>query len=891
MVGPPRERFIKFDSTKFDSFGILRLPTSSSTSATTSAPSTSESVSTAPSSTTTNSAPGRKEDSEGIAPTSEDGTRHAHPRAQPALKAQSSTALGRMSYEIHDALELYVVGVETFTENRDQKEVPVRSKKLRRAAFEELLNQEQFKDIKPNVAIHYSATKDTDHFILPIGKHTLFSTRTAFREIQKSGAVTLSNTRMKVRNESTDGTGKVTRGGLTEHIIKCRIGNELAPERAAELYVKSLEVFIRSKWIQHQGQQNTKEPFFSKTIQSKCFGFDAHIRFEPQVEILAHKALLHLTFDVAPFIDDKTLLHQVVLDCFGNDVVGLGAQNHLQTIRGTLIGLEAEATYDGEGVRRTFRIRDLELPGGIPKFTVDREDSKLYSVAGYFEEVIFKKQRKLVHSNLPLAKVADECWIPLEVLSIKKPPQLLKRSGHLTKYLQEMIRSMDYEATASLVKIIQEQSAEFIKVVDDFKYMDTNVQTRWLLYLEVIGTFNQTKLLKAKEPVAEPVAESADHKPKQKTSRAEKKDDKVSKSPVGVIYVAPKGMTVETSKGIIDDIKKRITQALNSGKEPEFKYATVSGIEDIVIQDRYKTNEITKILNPSKDKAVNPILAVIDSDGRTKEELKNFEAELPNFGNRKVGAIVVCTTWQSLNDYRRTFGGFPRNILRKMNFLLGDMMKERFAEYKAKAKTHPVKVLFYRGSIGLDDVPVILKEISDITQAFVECWPKQQICCLTYVVVNKKCEIPGSSLDQQQPLFRFTTDETDSEAKFQYTVFQDSMGLGLDGLKAMTLNINGSSQLHGVASALPVHFAKKLCHRMFDYFRCYVKNNFGMVVRATPSHDPVTAGRQMLTFIDKYLTTGTIDRASQPKSKTKADKDPTVSNPWNARLDDKMFYL
>jgi hypothetical protein len=78
---------------------------------------------------------------------------------------------------------------------------------------------------------------------------------------------------------------------------------------------------------------------------------------------------------------------------------------------------------------------------------------------------------------------------------------------------------------------------------------------------------------------------------------------------------------------------------------------------------------------------------------------------------------------------------------------------------------------------------------------------------------------------------------------------------------------------------------------MYDYFRFYLTNDFSRVpttMRATPNADEMEREKEMVTFVDGYLT------GSGGESKGPDDKEDKVEGrkmPWKKALDDKMFYL
>ena len=77
------------------------------------------------------------------------------------------------------------------------------------------------------------------------------------------------------------------------------------------------------------------------------------------------------------------------------------------------------------------------------------------------------------------------------------------------------------------------------------------------------------------------------------------------------------------------------------------------------------------------DSKVDTIIAVVDERGRSKQEIQYVRAELQKFGNRKLGAVVLCVSRKDLEPRTNKTTGLlthlPTGILQQLNALHGNL--------------------------------------------------------------------------------------------------------------------------------------------------------------------------------------------------------------------------
>jgi hypothetical protein len=143
-----------------------------------------------------------------------------------------------------------------------------------------------------------------------------------------------------------------------------------------------------------------------------------------------------------------------------------------------------------------------------------------------------------------------------------------------------------------------------------------------------------------------------------------------------IVYVTPFGNDKRLQK-----FRKQLRAGLQDPTQNRLKFhrrryreVILSSVQDLIRQQPNAGSSLmANVLNPDDQ----VILGVIDRAGISKVKYHEIAAEMRRFGDRKPGAITVCAEMQELE---RVFGSkpnladpfVPKNILRKMNFMLGN---------------------------------------------------------------------------------------------------------------------------------------------------------------------------------------------------------------------------
>jgi len=153
----------------------------------------------------------------------------------------------------------------------------------------------------------------------------------------------------------------------------------------------------------------------------------------------------------------------------------------------------------------------------------------------------------------------------------------------------------------------------------------------------------------------------------------------------------------------------------------ESDIASVPSWEDLVIQQHAHSKITTPgVLWENRDFDV--ILGIVDKRGRSRAEIQNTYAELYNLANRKFGCVIVNTTFQSLEamiaDRSDDETYFPGNILRKINFMLGESNFETNALQSISAQHADVIVvgahIAHCGSNALKHTPSVASVVASV---------------------------------------------------------------------------------------------------------------------------------------------------------------------------------
>ncbi|KAF2109767.1 hypothetical protein BDV96DRAFT_651735 [Lophiotrema nucula] len=261
---------------------------------------------------------------------------------------------------------------------------------------------------------------------------------------------------------------------------------------------------------------------------------------------------------------------------------------------------------------------------------------------------------------------------------------------------------------------------------------------------------------------------------------------------------------------------------------------------------------------------------------------------------------------------------------------LGLMITERLEAWTAKGSEAPAHLLFYRDGLQFDfdndavvakSLETVAEECQSMKDAYRQFLAKDldsddesahdgtdagariKDLQITYVVVHKnteisedRFEIPDLSKSQRLTdgkVFGFAIGSDVSKAMYQFYVVRDDLGLRIDALKPLTADINSNYQLTGkINTALPVHYASKLCKRMYDYFHFCVSRDWNHVpsnIRRTrfPRVEDFKNDEEVKNLIQDYVLAGRVDQNPQAVPRSEPSKssqtDPRSSIHQNTR--------
>ncbi|KAF1964320.1 hypothetical protein BU23DRAFT_575789 [Bimuria novae-zelandiae CBS 107.79] len=173
-----------------------------------------------------------------------------------------------------------------------------------------------------------------------------------------------------------------------------------------------------------------------------------------------------------------------------------------------------------------------------------------------------------------------------------------------------------------------------------------------------------------------------------------------------------------------------------------------------------------------------------------------------------------------------------------------------------------------------------------IEAAFHAQWPKS-VPKITYIVVNHNTDAPVYSKARNCrfaiPRCTYTTEEPASTATPRYFGIHNGLGLSEETLKEFTQRLNQNNQRNGGIgnTVLPVHYARALAGRMFDYFH-------------TDARDTTRVNKDsMRRRINQGLTLLKLEKAQNEVKDHIAKKLENDNGilPWQKDLNDKMFYV
>ncbi|KAJ4377709.1 hypothetical protein N0V83_000538 [Neocucurbitaria cava] len=214
-------------------------------------------------------------------------------------------------------------------------------------------------------------------------------------------------------------------------------------------------------------------------------------------------------------------------------------------------------------------------------------------------------------------------------------------------------------------------------------------------------------------------------------------------------------------------------------------------------------------------------------------------------------------------------------------FELRGLMIERCKAWKDKNKGLVPRVIFYRDGLDIIQKDVIDKvvkhEMEIIASAIKSEFADEEKPHLTYVVANKHHikSTYGSNKDKILKANQIETSRTDESSRYTYYVMPNNDERNVEEMTSLLTNNYQPDQVAKPAIAVPIHYARKLALRTYDYFRFAVTNkydNFSGALRQQAKHPAYLLGEY---------------RPSEGSSTDVSNR----SNPWPKEMDEKMFYL
>ncbi|KAF2000719.1 hypothetical protein P154DRAFT_598304 [Amniculicola lignicola CBS 123094] len=925
----------------------------------------------------------------------------------------SKTALGRMTYKLEQLPSLFIVDVKVIERYSGHG---IGSQKLRKKALQNLLHTDQrFQEVDDAaVGIHLWAGEELlnpdnedqtlsarggfescikkepiDHLIIPISSAE--EDPSAIFSILVNESIPIKDEMKMARNsEKSEHRG-------SDQALSCRFlskGKVIKQSDDNPLYRKSIEVLIRSYITQRKiwekslpvgGEYLQGYPHRSDraSMVHKCF--EVWLRYDPKIELTSNSAEIHLDYDLVPAVSSQ-LVSELLDNFYGIQLFSLGLPIPIAQIKRTLCGLEVSRVDCTPEVYRTETtskhievdrlspdvtgkdtrgrllgechvIRDVKMPGDVAPFYVFNGTRRVkVSVNKYFEDYLLH-DRVLEHPNLPLANIGRtehgrEVWVPLEELQISGL-QILKASNCFTHELQAF--QGKFLKDHSSEEVIERRCKSFFEI----EHMEK------LLRPHQSGTFYC-----ARAGVSSPRRTPQQRKTVEKSNHVHN---------FGILYFASSVAKIrpEGKDGfpIMGKIKHLLQQQNNIVPLGTPVIAQIGDVRSLLLEEQLQNGEVSHLLT----RGVKVLLAIVETYGRSKSDLAFIRAEINKFGDKKLGAVTLTTTTQSLQkslDAQKHLSEKNplRNLLLKMRYMTGGqnfedkhgflqdlditksktmiagahlshpdtraaeycpsvaavvattsaslhhyfgsariqptirdthfqkptkgcdgrfkyttesrmvglkaMMTERFEEWCSGDKTRkcPEEVIFYRHGLPssacrtIEESELDIKKITNMEtglkdrdiaafecRVIAEAWKSLaggSSLQITYIAVVR------NSKEHKDGPASFTTAEDETEdilAKHKYMILYTSNNRrAKEDARRITQDLNESSQLgNPVSIALPVHWARKLSHRMYSYFHPFVSRDISTVtniIRKIPETTKLSINSENLTqLVQNYV--------------------------------------
>jgi hypothetical protein len=298
---------------------------------------------------------------------------------------------------------------------------------------------------------------------------------------------------------------------------------------------------------------------------------------------------------------------------------------------------------DSDYVEGCF-IRDIK-----PAYEMSRIFAQ--SVSGYksVKEIVRKwynldpKNNKLPFANIGRKR---EYWVPLESLHIAED-QILRKCGQFASLLRnasEAQRSVFVEQCKRLPNKV------FSQVRQGFTLWASPCAQSEVEYWSPVGP--------KKETYAQP-----NQKREMASSGSEGKDETLM-----IIYVSSHDKDPESFLKSVKDRLEHDKQTLRPFSS--IQTVKIDSLGDLI---RQSGNLETPLMSTARSTQCSVALGIIDKNGIDKTKYREIQAELRRTGDRKFGAVTMCVEKQGLESLLKCEHqfGFPANILRKINLMLG----------------------------------------------------------------------------------------------------------------------------------------------------------------------------------------------------------------------------
>ncbi|KAL5416593.1 hypothetical protein PMIN04_008094 [Paraphaeosphaeria minitans] len=347
---------------------------------------------------------------------------------------------------------------------------------------------------------------------------------------------------------------------------------------------------------------------------------------------------------------------------------------------------------------RNFKIQDIQSSAEVSKFISQRvktggpasvfgeAKAKPISIIAYFQKV---KKANLKYAHLPLAKVGQDTWIPLEFLQLRKG-QMLRNTGHLTDFVNIKTPNMEVIHRETRFDKIDRQESLLLK--DD-------AQQLLPLFKQSHGSY------------VKPMKTTTRHTPREPEVDLKcptRGDDSSLKA--HFIYIPSTSAGTEESEEFLESMSDALHQATNSeGSLMKFAkpYVTLLEIEKPLLLDAHLGNEEHDV-----------IIAIVDDSGRTKAAVDEIRAEIHKYAEQVVGCIALCVSKRTLDkSFRENSRAgkpyFPRGLLHKINFMLGG------TNHKLEFETGPLHAIAAGMRSSVIDAGTIAKHAGAVSSAMI----------------------------------------------------------------------------------------------------------------------------------------------------------------------------